>query len=98
MSTPLSTATPPSKPYLTCREMLDFVMAYLDDELPGDIRSEFERHLKVCPSCVNYLESYQRTIRLSKSVWRDLDEPAETEAPKALINAILASRTSPPKE
>ena len=33
------------RPYITCRELIDFLYLYLDDELPADPRSEFERHL-----------------------------------------------------
>jgi anti-sigma factor RsiW len=77
---------------LTCREVLDFLMAYLDAELSADQKHEFERHLKVCPSCVNYLESYKETIRLGKASMQDLDSTAQGVVPEGLIRAIRQAR------
>ena len=77
---------------MTCREVLDFVMAYLDGELTPDQRYEFERHLGVCPSCVNYLESYKATVRMGKAAMQDLDQPAAGSVPEGLIRAIREAR------
>jgi anti-sigma factor RsiW len=73
---------------MTCREVIEFLMSYLDDELSPEVRAEFERHLAVCSSCVAYLESYRQSIALSQS------GAAETEAadlqglPAELVAAI----------
>ncbi len=80
---------PTNTPYITCREVLDFVMAYLDGELTPPLRHEFERHLGVCPSCVDYLESYKATVKLGKATMQNLDEPATGSVPEGLIRAIL---------
>ena len=74
------------RPYLPCTEIIGFLADYLDGELPPERRSEFDRHLAVCPSCVAYLESYKETIRLAKGS----ELPVE-EAPEELIKAILAA-------
>lgn len=92
MSQVRSNSTGSARPYLTCREMLDFIMAYFDDELSLDQRSDFDRHLSVCPSCRNYLASYQQTIKMGKIAMAELDVPAETEAPQGLVDAIRAAR------
>jgi anti-sigma factor RsiW len=81
-----------STPYITCREVLDFTMAYLDGELTPAQRHEFERHLGVCPSCVNYLESYRATIKVGKTAMQNLDEPATGSVPEGLIRAIREAR------
>lgn len=75
----------------TCREVIDFLAAYLDGELPERVRSDFERHLTLCPECVHYLESYRETIRLGREA-HDGGGPAPEEVPEELILAILASR------
>jgi len=67
-------------------------MAYLDEELSAEQRYEFERHLKVCPSCVNYLESYKATVRMGKAAMHDPDEPASGTVPEGLIRAIREAR------
>src|SRR5438876_7946111 len=43
------------EPYITCRELIEFLHLYLDGELPPERVVEFERHLSVCDSCVHYL-------------------------------------------
>ena len=74
-----------------CRELIEFLSAYLDDELPGEERAAFERHLAVCPYCRDYLATYRQTIHLGK---RALEAEAELleEVPRELLNAILAAR------
>ena len=80
-------------PYITCREQLDFVMAYLDGELTPEQRLQFERHLSVCPSCVNYLTSYQATVELGKAAMQNPDGPAPEPLPEELIRAIREARS-----
>lgn len=83
---------PANTPYITCREVLDFLMAYLDGELTPDQKREFERHLSACPSCVNYLHSYQATVRLGKAALQPLEEPATGTVPEGLLRAIREAR------
>ena len=78
-----------TKPYITCRELIDFIASYRDNELTPEQRGEFERHLSVCPSCVAYLETYEQTIALAK---RSSDEPVPEDVPDSLVQAILAAR------
>lgn len=75
---------------LTCRQIIDFVQAFIDDELPSRERTIFELHLKICPDCVNYLDSYLSTQRISKLAAEA--EPDMKPIPDELIRAILAAR------
>jgi anti-sigma factor RsiW len=75
----------------TCREVLDFLSAYLDCELPPDVRAGFERHLELCPPCVEYLESYRETLRLERDAF-DLDGPVPPDVPDELVRAIVARK------
>ena len=77
---------------LSCRELIEFLAAYLDDELAPEERTAFEIHLSVCPYCVDYLATYRATIHLGK---RALAEEAEIleEVPAELVDAILAARS-----
>jgi anti-sigma factor RsiW len=81
------------RPYITCRELIDFLYLYLEDELPEDRRREFERHLGVCDPCREYIRQYQEAIRLGKTAFGDPDQPADAAGPEELVRAILASRT-----
>ena len=79
------------RPVLSCRELIDFLAAYLDGELAPETRADFDRHLSLCPSCVDYLASYRETIRLGKRACEpDAELPADV--PSELVDAILASR------
>jgi anti-sigma factor RsiW len=53
---------------MTCREILDFLMEYLDGNLSAAQRAMFEEHFAVCPSCVAYLHNYRQTMKLVRSV------------------------------
>jgi len=77
--------------YITCRQLNDFLMDYVSGELPAPQRHEFERHLKVCPPCVAYLDTYRESIRLGKSA---AVQPDEAKIPDELVKAILASRAA----
>ena len=75
---------------LTCRDVADFLMAYLDRELDPPQRSAFEAHLAVCDECVRYLRSYEQTVRLAKAAGRETDEPEAV--PERLVRSIVAAR------
>lgn len=75
---------------ITCRELSEFLMSYLDGELPAGQRAEFERHLRACSGCRCYLDSYERTVRLGKEAMKP--DQAPPPAPEELIQAILAAR------
>ena len=77
--------------YITCRELIDFLDRYVDDELPPPQRAKFEEHLEVCAACVEYLHSYRETIRLAAAAWDDGDL-ALADVPSELIDAILDAR------
>jgi anti-sigma factor RsiW len=72
---------------VTCRELIQFLDDYTDGNLPVDQRRRFEEHLALCPQCVRYLDSYRKTIRVSKEA-----AGAEAELSERLVQAILSAR------
>ena len=76
---------------MTCRELADFLMEYLDDALGGREREVFEAHLQSCPACVRYVDTYRETVRLGKSLC-DSDDDLSEDVPDALVEAILRAR------
>ena len=76
---------------MNCREFTEFLMAYLDDELPAGERGTFEYHLHGCQSCVTYMESYRATIALGQRACSE-DQAIPEDVPEALVQAILAAR------
>ena len=81
-------------PLMTCRELADFIMAYLDGELPPRERAAFEHHLSLCENCVHYLASYKATTRLGRQAFEERNGGADLRIPDELVKAILDARKS----
>ena len=77
---------------MTCRELIDFLMAYLDGELPARESRSFERHLGLCPDCRAYLDSYRTTVRLGGELCREPEGEPPPDIPEDLVAAILEAR------
>ena len=75
--------------HLTCQQLIDFIMSYLDHELPQAQRAEFDRHMAACPSCVDYMKTYEQTVMLAKAC---ADDAVPDEVPESLVQAILEAR------
>ena len=79
---------------LTCRDFIDVIMAWLDEELEPATRKRFGEHLAACVDCAHYLRSYQMTVALGKSVCGP-DDPnglVPDDVPEELVQAVLAAR------
>ena len=48
---------------MNCREFVDFLMEYLDGRLDASQAAVFQEHMRECPPCEVYLDTYQETIR-----------------------------------
>ncbi len=79
---------------MNCKEAIDFLSDYIDGALAVSIRSDFEQHLSVCRHCREYLDSFRKTIALSRDAFApQADKPAESLGmPPKLLSAILESR------
>jgi len=79
---------------LSCRDFVEVIMAWLDGELEPATRSLFDEHLVACLDCENYLDSYQMTVALGKSICDpdDPDGPGPDDVPEELVQAVLAAR------
>ncbi len=77
---------------MTCRDVVEFLMAYLDGELDAGARADFDRHLGECPACVAFVETYERTVRLGRAALAPTDAPAGGVVPEGLVRAIRSVR------
>jgi len=75
----------------TCKECIDFIDAYVERTLDPELRAEFERHLKKCPPCVQYVESYERTVKMCKDL-RGKEPTPCCQIPEELVRAILKAK------
>jgi len=81
---------------LNCHQCMDFLADYLDDALPTEQKKVFERHLKLCPQCVTYIESYKECIQLGKACCHCETDEIPPEVPEGLVKAILSARREGP--
>ncbi len=77
---------------MTCKELIEFLMDYVDEELPAGEREHFEDHLGQCDECTTYLASYRETIRLGKMICQPNRDELPSDVPDDLVQAILAAR------
>lgn len=77
------------RPYITCRQLIDYIVDYVDGALGETAQHDFERHLSVCGSCQAYLATYRETMSLTRIV--ATDDRLE-DVPEDLVRAILAHR------
>lgn len=78
---------------ITCRELVEFLLDFVADDLPADQRRRIEQHLCDCPPCHAYVESYQITIRLSRQL---PISPLPAELAERLRAALEEIRKEPP--
>ncbi len=77
---------------MTCEELIDFLMDYVDGDLPPSEQHRFERHLGLCTDCAAYLTSYRETVRLGKMICRPGEDELPPDIPEDLVQAILEAR------
>jgi anti-sigma factor RsiW len=77
---------------MTCGELIEFLMAYVDEELPAERRAVFDAHLAVCAACRRYLATYQEAVALGRAACSPPDAPVADDVPEDLVQAILAAR------
>ena len=69
---------------MTCEALINkFLMDYHAGTLPPARKLDFELHLTLCSACRKYVDSYRKTILLSK------ESESAPPVPQELIEAIL---------
>ena len=61
-----------------CREITDLLLDYMTGELDPETVSAFQDHLRLCPDCVAFLNTYKKTVQVTRSL-RYESIPAELE-------------------
>ena len=51
---------------INCCQLAELLFDYVSGELSDERRTLLEEHLRVCPPCMVYVETYRVTIRLTK--------------------------------
>lgn len=73
---------------ITCQEFNDFIFDYTEGLLSEDQIKRFERHMKFCPACRNFLKTYIATYKAGKVILPYNDVAVPSTIPKELLDAI----------
>ena len=77
---------------MTCRELIDFLLDYLDGGLSPAVRATFDGHLAICPDCRTYVHNYQEAVRAGRAALVRCDEDIPESVPDELVRAIVDAR------
>ena len=71
---------------LACRDVVELVSDYLDESLDPPLAAAVERHLALCPACIEYVRQLRQTVRLLGGL------PEETLSARARMELLAAFR------
>lgn len=77
---------------ITCREFNDFIYDYIEGALSEKQTVLFQRHMRACPSCRNFLKTYIATYKAENQIFPYVDIEVPDRVPQDLIDAILDVR------
>jgi hypothetical protein len=69
-----------TKAPVTCKRETDLIAKCLASALEAQEQDAFERHHKACSDCVSFLQTYKKTIELTRIFLRQ----SQTTGPKEL--------------
>jgi predicted anti-sigma-YlaC factor YlaD len=73
---------------ISCQNVVDFCVDYLEGVMPEEEQGRFQRHLQICSDCVTFFETYRRTAEISRQALA-AEMP---EGVKETIRSYLRSR------
>lgn len=57
---------------------MEILIDYVEDDLPEEAVKDFEAHLVDCEACMNFINTYKKTIKMAGTVMQE-DMPKELE-------------------
>jgi anti-sigma factor RsiW len=77
---------------MTCQDVVQLITAYLDGDLPDDMRADVDEHLDGCDGCQNVLAQWRTIIALAGRLTEaDVDNTDEITRDR-LISTIRGLR------
>jgi hypothetical protein len=52
----------------TCKQVTGLVSDYLNDKLAPAVKRDFQHHLRLCPDCVSFLNTYKKSVSVTRSI------------------------------
>jgi anti-sigma factor RsiW len=79
----------PGKEEITCREVVEWTSAYLDEHVGKDRKQQIALHLAACAGCGAYVGQIAAVRDLVRLLPQVLDLPAESEQIRQAVAAKL---------
>jgi hypothetical protein len=52
----------------TCKQVTGLISDYLNDKLAPVVKRDFQQHLRLCPDCVGFLNTYKKSVSVTRSI------------------------------
>ena len=63
----------------TCKEMIQVLTEYLEDDLSTEEKARFEQHMSKCSPCMAFLRTYETSSELATNALRAEEIPDEVQ-------------------
>ena len=78
---------------LTCKDFLNELSDYLDENLDAEVRAKLEEHITECPNCWVIADTTRKTIKIYKGMDPyPIPHDVESRLMKALERKIAAKK------
>ena len=64
---------------LTCKEFLQELSDYLDENVDAEVKAKLEQHIALCPTCWVVCDTTKRTIKIYKGM-ESFSMPTDVES------------------
>ncbi|MEW6143853.1 MAG: zf-HC2 domain-containing protein [Thermodesulfobacteriota bacterium] len=75
-----------------CKDLVDNIMGYIDNELDMKTLEELEKHASECPECRAFVDTYKRMLELTGKL---KDRPFVTPEIRERLKTLLKSKIKP---
>lgn len=65
---------------LSCREILERLSDYIDEELDPSICDEIEKHMDGCSPCIAFLNTLKKTVKLYNTAGCEVTIPEDVSS------------------
>lgn len=67
--------------FLSCKECVDLLMDYLEENLEARTKKKLDEHLSACPPCLNFLRTYKTSSEMTRRLkGQEVQIPKELES------------------
>ena len=73
---------------ISCQQLIEFCLDYLEGALPEHEQVGFRRHLARCPDCVTFFETYQKTPELSREALATQIPASVRESVRSFLRSV----------